>query len=160
LDSTTTTQEDRKSAVSSPATPGVGAGLKAIRILMAVGWTLVILVLCWTPGAIVNELEQGSPWLQIPDLDKVIHWGIFTIFTLLWLRTGTSPRRYLWVGLAGLALAVITEVGQNILPVGRDGEVGDTITDLIGVAIGLVAARWVEPPFRWAESVVFGRPAA
>jgi hypothetical protein len=160
LDSIATTQEGRESETSQAADPGAGPTLKAIRIAMAAAWTVVICVLCWTPGAIVNELEQGSPWFKLPNFDKVVHWGIFTLFAVLWLRTTTSRRRYLWVALAGLALAVITEVGQDILPVGRDGQIGDGVTDLIGLAIGLIGARWVEPLFRWAESLVFGRSSA
>lgn len=161
MDSITTTQEDRETAASPAVNPEVGPSLKAIRIAMATAWTVVICVLCWTPGAIVNRIEQESPWVKlIPDFDKVVHWGIFALFAVLWLRTTTSRRRYLRVGLAGLALAVVTEVVQDIAPVGRDGELADGITDLIGTAIGLIVARWVEPVFRWAESLVFGRPAA
>jgi VanZ like family len=156
VDSLTTTQAHDEAAASPAPRPAGGAILKTIRIAMAAAWTLVIFALCWMPGEWVQEVGRGSPWFQIPDLDKVIHWGIFVLFTVLWLRTGTSRRRYAWVALGGLAVAALTEVGQIYLPVGRDGEVGDAITDLIGVAIGLGVARWIEPPFRWAESLVFG----
>jgi hypothetical protein len=156
VDSPTTTQENDETAAIPTTRPEVGPILKAIRIAMAAAWTAVIFALCWLPGAWVQEVEEGSPWLQIPDLDKVVHWGIFVLFTVLWLRVGASRWRYAWVALGGLAVAALTEIGQIYLPVGRDGEVGDAITDLIGVAIGLGVARWIEPPFRWAESLVFG----
>ena len=146
-------------AVGSPVRSRPGPALAAFRIAMAVLWTLVICLLCWMPGQWVNEVEQGSPWFQIPDLDKVVHWGIFVLFTLLWLRTGTSRWRYAWVALAGLAMASITELVQMIPAIGRDGEVGDAITDLIGVAIGLGVFRWLEPLMRRAESLVFRAPA-
>jgi hypothetical protein len=156
VDSLTTTQEHDEAAMSPAPRAADGVILKAIRIAMAAAWTVVIFALCWMPGEWVQEVEEGSPWFQIPDLDKVVHWGIFVLFTVLWLRVGISRRRYAWVALAGLAVAVLTEVGQLYLPVGRDGEVGDAITDLIGVAIGLGVARWIEPLFRRAESLVFG----
>jgi hypothetical protein len=156
VDSLTTMQEHDEAAASPAPRTAAGAILKAIRIAMAAAWTLVIFALCWMPGKWVQEVEGGSPWLQMPNLDKVIHWGIFVLFTVLWLRTGTSRRRYAWVVLGGLAVAALTEVGQIYLPVGRDGQVGDAITDLIGVAIGLGVARWVEPLFHRVESLVFG----
>src|SRR5262245_34687890 len=126
----------------------VGATLKAVRIAMAALWTSVIFFLCWMPGKWIQEVQEGSPWLQLPDLDKVVHWGIFVLFTVLWLRTGTSRWRYAWVALGGLAVAAITELVQLIPAIGRDAEVADVITDLIGVAIGLAVARWIEPLLR------------
>jgi VanZ like family len=161
VDSLTTTPENDEAAAPTAGREAGGSTLKAVRIAMAALWTLVILFLCWMPGKWVKEVEGGSPWFQIPDLDKVIHWGIFVLFTILWLRTGTSRWRYAWVALAGLALAAITELVQSSIPaIGRDGEIGDAITDLIGVAIGLAIFRWIEPLLRRAESVLFRAPGA
>jgi uncharacterized membrane protein YccC len=125
---------------------------------MAFFWTLVILALCWIPYEWVQSVENGSSWFEIPNLDKVIHWGIFAIFSVLWLRLGSSRWRYAWVGLGGLALAVISEMGQNLPVIGRDGDVGDAITDLIGISIGLAIAPWIEPLLRSLESRIFGDP--
>jgi hypothetical protein len=148
------TTENDKAAVSDASPPEVGAVVRFLRIAMAVLWTSVIFFLCWMPGKWVQEVEEGSPWFQVPDLDKVVHWGIFVLFTVLWLRTGTSRWRYAWVALAGLAVAAITELVQMIPAIDRDAEVGDAITDLIGVAIGLSIARWIEPLLRRAESLL------
>jgi VanZ family protein len=156
VESLTTTQENNE--VEAPpvrAAAEAGSTLMRLRIAMAVLWTVVILVLCWMPGKWVQELEQESPWFQVPDLDKVVHWGIFVVFTVLWLRTSTSTWRYAWVALGGLALASISELVQMFPAIGRDAEVGDAITDLIGVALGLALARWIEPLLRRAESRVF-----
>ncbi len=122
---------------------------------MAALWTIVILVLCWMPGFVVQDIERDSSWFQVPNLDKVVHWGIFVAFTVLWLRTSTSRWRYACVALGGLAAASITEVVQNLPAIGRDGEVGDAITDLIGVAIGLAIAPWIEPLLCRMESLLF-----
>ncbi len=127
----------------------------AFRLTMASIWTIVILVLCWMPGEWIQEVEQGSPWFEIPDLDKVVHWGIFVVFAVLWLRLGTSRWRYAWVALGGLAVAAISELVQNLPWVGRDGEIGDGITDMVGVLLGLIVARWLEPLLRGLESRLF-----
>ena len=70
----------------------------------------------------VQEVEGGPSWflLLIPDFDKLVHWGIFVVFTVLWLRTGTSTWRYAWVALGGLAVAAITELVQLLPAIGRD----------------------------------------
>lgn len=156
MDSATTSQDSCEAAAST--TSGPTPTLKAARIAMAALWTLAILVMCWMPGRWVQEIEGDSPWFQIPDLDKVVHWGIFVLFTVLWLRAGASRSRYAWVALAGLALAALTEIVQYLVPIGRDGEIGDAITDLIGVAIGLVIAPWIEPLLRRAESLLIRAP--
>jgi hypothetical protein len=155
VDSVTTTPENDQAVAPIAVPAAVGSTLKVVRIAMAALWTSVIFFLCWMPGKWVQEVQEGSPWLQFPDLDKVVHWGIFVLFTVLWLRTGTSRWRYAWVALGGLAVAAITELVQMLLPaIGRDAEVGDAITDLIGVAIGLSIARWIEPLLRRAESLL------
>ena len=45
---------------------------------------MLILLLCWLPRIIVEEIEGRSPWFQIPDLDKAIHAGIFVVLAILW----------------------------------------------------------------------------
>ena len=123
-----------------------------VRFALATLWTLAIMVLCWMPGSFVEKVEESSSWFELPNLDKVIHWGIFVVFAVLWLRTGTSRRRYAWVALGGLALAALTELVQMIPAINRNAGLDDGITDLIGVAIGLAVARSIEPLLGWIES--------
>jgi hypothetical protein len=147
--------------VEHPDRPvSTGQSLKKLRLGMALLWTLVILVLCWSPGFWVNEIERGSSWFTIPNLDKAIHWSIFAVFSVLWVRSGTSRSRYLWVGLGGLALAAVTELVQNLPIIGRDGNLGDALGDLLGVVAGLAAAPLVEPLFRRVESRLFRESAS
>jgi hypothetical protein len=156
VDSLTTAQDDAEVAATySPTAAGTTPAI--FRFAMATLWTLVILVLCWTPRQIVQGLEEGPSWflLLIPNFDKLVHWGIFLVFSVLWLRTGTSTWRYAWVALGGLALAAITEIVQLLPAIRRDASMADALTDLIGTAIGLAIARWVEPLLRRAESLLF-----
>jgi VanZ family protein len=127
------------------------------RIAIAVLWTLVILALCWLPSPWLQRVEAGKPWLEIPDLDKVVHWGIFVIFTVLWLRVWSSRQRYVWVALAGVGLGALTEVVQNLPLIGRDGCLPDAVTDVVGVLIGLAIAPLVEPALGFLESRVLRR---
>lgn len=153
MDSLATTQ-DNPEAAAPPAPPTARPGSMRLRIAVALLWTVVIMALCWMPGSLVQELEQESSWFAIRNLDKVVHWGIFVVFALLWLRTGASRWKYAWVALGGIAVASITEYVQNQPWVGRDGDIDDVITDLIGVAIGLAIAPWIEPLLGRLESLL------
>jgi hypothetical protein len=127
---------------------------------MAGLWTVVIMMLCWIPGSMVRDIEDGSPWFEIPDLDKLVHGGIFILFSILWGRVSTSRRRFAWIALAGLGLAVLTEVVQKLPIIGRDGSIADTVIDVAGVLVGLAAASLVEPIARAFESRLFRESSA
>jgi uncharacterized membrane protein YccC len=131
--------------------------VRRIRLAAAIFWTFTIMALCWLSPRWVHEVERGSSWLVLPNLDKVAHWGLFLVFAVLWLRTSASTRRYWLVALGGVALAAITELVQNLPIVNRDGNVGDALSDIIGVLIGLAIAAWVEPILRLVESRLFGK---
>src|SRR5206468_6482558 len=124
--------------------PGARSELVNQRFAIAVLWTLLILTLCWIPRSVLQEVEEDASW-KIPNLDKVIHCGIFLAFAVLWLRVRPWPRRSLWVGIAGIILAAVSELGQELPIVGRDATLGDLVTDILGVLIGLGVARWIEP---------------
>ena len=157
MESLSTVPDNVESVSPPPATPST---TRAVRFAMASIWTIVILVLCWLPGEWVQEVEQQSTFFEIPDLDKVVHWGIFVVFAVLWLRLGTSRWRYAWVALGGLVVAVVSELVQTIPWIGRDGEISDGITDMTGVLLGLIVARWIEPLLRGCESLLFRRPTS
>jgi hypothetical protein len=121
------------------------------RLALAIVWTLLILVLCWTPADWLPVKEtEGSDW-DLPHTDKFVHAGMFFVFAVLWLAVARGkPGRFAWVAVAGIALAVVTELGQNLPVLRRDGEVADALADSVGVLLGLwlfpwfdrVSARW------------------
>ncbi len=119
---------------------------KRLRTTSAVLWTLVILVLCWTPQSFLPEEGVGPRFiLGILGLDKIVHAGIFTVFAVLWLRALPGGwARYWWVALAGTALAGLTEAVQNLPIIRRDGEFQDVVADVVGLVIGLPAYLWLE----------------
>ncbi len=128
------------------------------RIATAVIWTVVIMVLCWMPGSMVNKIENGSSWYKLPNFDKLVHGGIFVVFSILYARLGTSRRRFVWIAVGGIALAVITELVQKLAIVGRDGTLGDGAVDIAGILIGFVAAPMVEPLARLVEGRLSRKP--
>jgi VanZ family protein len=93
------------------------------------------------------EDEKVPKRFLIPHLDKLIHMGIFVVFAFLWMRVGDSPRRGRWVLVAGLALAVLSELGQEVPIVNRDASLADCLADGAGVIVGLVAYEVVRRVF-------------
>jgi len=104
-------------------------------IALATLWTLVILALCWLPMPMFSAGEVGSRAKRIPNIDKVIHAGIFAIFGLLWLRALPGRSRYVLVLLAGITLAAITEIVQSLPLLDRDGDIVDASSDFAGVCL-------------------------
>jgi hypothetical protein len=131
------------------------ARLHRYRRAAAILWTIVIMVLCWIPRAAIHELEDGSTWFKLPNFDKVVHAGIFVVFSLLWVRVWSSPRQRLWAILGGFGLAVLTEIGQLVPAVGRDANIADALTDCAGVLAGIAVAPLLEPLARRIETSLF-----
>lgn len=72
--------------------------------------------------------------------DKNVHAIIFAAFAFLWRRAGLSELHTLaW----GIAYAVLSEVYQAVMPIGRSGDVEDALADGFGLLIGLALARLV-----------------
>ena len=116
-----------------------------LRVVLAVLWTILILVLCWTPQTLLPVDERTASLTQRIHLDKFVHAGIFTVFTVLWLRTRpAAKRRYLWILVAGTALAAITEIVQNLPIINREGEFADFMADFAGVLFGFPLFQWIE----------------
>ena len=109
-----------------------------LKALLAWSWTVVILVLCWIPRMYLTSEEKLPKPFFVPNFDKLVHMGIFAIFAVLWMRVGSSSRQAWWVLAAGVALAVITELGQEIPIVNRDCNVADGLADSLGILVGLV----------------------
>ena len=144
-------------SVPEPTTrwPVPESDLTTHRALLAVLWTIVIMLLCWLPRDVVERVEAGSGWFKFVNLDKAIHSAIFVIFALLWARVWSSRRRFAWIAVGGVIFAAITELGQLIPAVGRDATVPDLIADSAGVLIGIVAFPWAEPWCQLIESRLF-----
>jgi VanZ family protein len=95
-------------------------------------WTGLILVLCTIPG---KELP-GAP---VAGFDKIVHLGLFGVWTVLWLLA--RPRRAALVLVAGVVYGVFLEYYQQMLPFDRSFDWWDAAADAAGVAAGYLAWR-------------------
>lgn len=102
--------------------------------LLALCWTLGILVACSIPG-------KDLPAINIVSFDKFAHFAVFMGFGWLWMRAirGAPARRARYVLGAGFAYAVLTEIYQGLLPFERTPDPMDALANTIGLLVGVVA---------------------
>ena len=100
---------------------------------LAILWTLLIFVGCFTPG---KEL----PKVDVPFIDKWVHLVLFGGFTLLWLCANPSRqfRRLAGLFLIAMALGAAIELLQGLLSfLGRSMEFMDAVADSVGAILGI-----------------------
>ena len=115
------------------------------RVTAFWAWVVVILALCWYPKAMMPDERRTANAMFLPHLDKVIHFGVFAVFGFLggWVFRLPGRSRFWPLVLGGLALAVISELGQMTAFVNRDAGLDDLTADMVGVVVGLWAYAWV-----------------
>ena len=94
---------------------------------------------------LVRGMDEGGRWVQIPYVDKVVHFLLFAGFVFLWWQAWEErPARLARIVGAGIALAVLTELGQAIPILGRDAGLDDLVADLAGCGLAVVGILWAE----------------
>jgi len=110
-----------------------GSPYKKQARFLAMLWTLLIFIGCFTPG---KEL----PHVEVPFIDKWTHLVLFGGFTFLWLCTRPLCTRSWLISLFIIAtgLGALIEVLQGVLTsLGRSMEFMDGVADSIGGALGI-----------------------
>jgi hypothetical protein len=102
-------------------------------VLMGLGFT----VAAQFYGLYAPEAPGG---LGFPHSDKVVHAMLFAAPVFLALLIGLPPRP---VALVAALHAPVSELIQHFVLPGRTGDSLDVTADLIGVVLGLLAARAV-----------------
>ncbi|MCB9065334.1 MAG: VanZ family protein [Chitinophagales bacterium] len=101
--------------------------------LLAIGWTLLIFILCFLPG---NEL----PDIRIPFIDKWAHIILFGVFSFLWMCGNPTRKTIFLLIIFGLSVFVgwMVEYIQGHYVEGRTQDNMDTLADSVGGLIGIV----------------------
>jgi VanZ family protein len=110
------------------------------RFGFAVGWALLIMLLCAIPG---RDLPHIS-FLEILSFDKWVHAGVFFILVILLMRafrlskTNTTLGKY--PGIIALVLAIpyggMLEIMQGAFFTDRSSDVYDFIANSVGALAG------------------------
>jgi VanZ family protein len=99
----------------------------------AIVWTLVLLAFLWSP-------PPRNPRWNWEWLDETVHCVLFFGFAIAWSVARLGLRR---VAIAGVALAIVTELVQPWLPWERTAQLGDVVADVVGLLVGLAPAALV-----------------
>lgn len=105
------------------------------RTLGAIGWTVIVLVMLWSP-------PPPPPEIEIPYYDLYVHFALFFGVGGSWRFAGLGT----WGTLAGgTALGIVSELVQGVLPWPRTPDVLDVAADTAGlvaaVAVMALVAR-------------------
>ncbi|NQU33735.1 MAG: VanZ family protein [Bacteroidetes bacterium] len=114
------------------------------RLWPSLVWAIFILILTGVPGSYFPSVVSFWDWLS-PD--KVVHIFIFGIQCVLILyafrgQYSSDKQRYIvsvLIIFATILFALLTEVLQKYVFVGRNGSLWDFIADAVGVLIGFLA---------------------
>lgn len=110
-------------------------------------WAVVILILCGTPSSGFS----GFRFINIPQFDKVVHLGLYVVFTLLIIsennpnrNMGTVDRRYKIIALAvASAYGLLIELLQWLIFTSRSADFFDFLADVAGSVLAIFAYKLV-----------------
>ena len=97
---------------------------------------LALALLVHLAALYVPRVPGDGPDL-FPGADKVAHVGVFALVVVAALWAGLPAR---WVVPLALVHAVLSEVLQDALLPGREGDPWDALADVAGVGLGWAAA--------------------
>jgi VanZ family protein len=104
-------------------------------------WAIMILILTGVPGNFFNGINSQWVW---PHTDKIVHWFIFAVFSFLLLyghriQYPDYRIRYKPVMFAlalGIAFSAVTELLQQHVFRGREGDFADFLANVAGTLSG------------------------
>lgn len=99
----------------------------------AIVWTILILIGCFAPAA-------SFPVVDIPFVDKWVHFIMFGVFAFLWLSTNEKIQLYLLIKMLFICtvFGAFIELMQGLLTfLNRSMEFMDAVADMIGGILGI-----------------------
>jgi VanZ family protein len=107
-------------------------------LLAAIFWTLIIFILCCTPGKYVPTAH----WLELLSFDKFVHASIFFTLTFLWLLVGFKKNKLslsfmIFIIIACIGYGGLLEIMQAKVFSDRSGDWLDFIANSFGCLMGL-----------------------
>lgn len=110
-------------------------------------WAAFIIVLCGIPGNQMNKVKI----IDIPHLDKFVHFVLYSVFTLLLISENNRQRVHRKVTVDAILIAasislsygVLIEVLQKVLFINRGADIWDMIANTAGFLVAAISYRSV-----------------
>lgn len=104
---------------------------KYIKVLCIL-WTIIMII-----GLSIPVSSSGES--KIFGIDKLIHFLIYFIWSILLLYSNLLPRKNKLVAfiLVGITFAAGTEIWQGLFIQGRTGDIYDFVANFLGVIFGI-----------------------
>ena len=116
-------------------------------------WVIVICLGCLLPG---DDLPSTSFFSKIPYFDKIVHCGLYFVFTLLLVSgfllqyPGERGKAYLLGGLIAFSCGILIEFLQAMMHLGRSGDFYDAIANTTGIILALLLFKPIQRIVPWA----------
>lgn len=123
---------------------------KYLSVILLAIWVLIIFVMLLLPNGLLQQNRHSL--FNIPYSDKIVHCGLFAVFTFL-LQTAVLlnskleiKKQYIISLLVAVLFGLFTEVLQALTYqwCGRNFEIRDYLSDLIGVVLSLLFFKLCE----------------
>jgi VanZ family protein len=110
-------------------------------------WAAFILVLCSIPGNQINKVK----FIDIPHLDKFVHFLFYFVFTLLLISENNKQRQYhkvtvdaiLIAATISLSYGAFIEILQKVLIINRGADIMDMVANTFGFLGAVLSYRQV-----------------
>lgn len=114
---------------------------------MSIVWATFILVLCSIPGNQMNKIK----FIDIPHLDKFVHFIFYFVFTLLLISENNKQRLHRKVTVDAILIAAtislsygaVIEIIQKVLVINRGADIWDMVANTVGFLVAAVTYRSV-----------------
>ncbi len=110
-------------------------------------WAAFILVLCGIPGNQVNKVK----FIDIPHLDKFVHFFLYFAFTLLLISENNKQKKFRKVTVDSILVAAAISLGygalietlQKVIFIDRGADIWDMIANTFGFLAAVISYRQV-----------------
>lgn len=114
---------------------------------MSIIWGAIILVLCSIPGNQMNKIK----FIDIPHLDKFVHFIFYFVFTLLLISENNKQRSHhkvtvdaiLIAATISLSYGALIEIIQKVLIINRGADIWDMVANTVGFLVAAITYRSV-----------------
>jgi len=104
-------------------------------------WGIIIMILMGLPG---HDFPNTS-FINIPNFDKIVHFGLFFVFVFLLLRGFAKQFQFAFLKnnallislLIGIAYGGLTEILQGTVFIERTCDFYDFLADTVGCVLGM-----------------------